>query len=191
MIFYGKILFVLILCIGLAILFKLVKRIIPLLLWLGIPTFIILSLLFGIKESIDTTLRIVMIAFSAIIAFTSPKPYHVAYVANKLGIPPIIGFSQLYVLRLLQILNDALREAIYAAIGRGIRSRLKIITLLPIPLLVHTIDISVYLAEALYIKYPSKTRSWIEKAYIGKLDIVVFLYITISTLAYNILLLPF
>lgn len=113
-------------------------------------------------------------------AFASPKPQHVAYIAGKLKIPPFIGFSQLYVLRLIQILREALNEAINFAVGRGIKSKIKIIMLLPISLLIHTINLSTYIAEALYIKYPPRDRTWTDRVRMYVVNLLVISYIIIT-----------
>lgn len=186
MISVGKLVPVGLVCVFLALYFRIAKKILPLLLWLAIPTLIVLSVLFGYIDASYITIKIVLIALSAIIAFTSPKPQHVAYLTSKIGIPPIIGFSQLFVLRLIQVLKEALAEAMNAAIGRGIKSRIKIIMLMPIPLLVHTISLSMYLAEALYIKYPPKMRTWTDKARVSGKDISLLLYLALTFILHNV-----
>ena len=185
-IYEGELIFVSAASILLAIYIKVTKRVVPLLLWLAAPTMILLSFLFGLYEAAYTTVKIVLIALAAIVAFTAPKPQHIAYIASKLGAPPIIGFSQLFVLRLIQILSEALVEAMNTAKGRGIRGRMRLIMLLPIPLLVHTINLSTYLAEALYIKYPNKMRTWTEKASLSIADVILVFCIVITLILHGI-----
>lgn len=183
MIYVGRLIEVLIPAAILIYLYRIWKRILVLMLWLIIPTIIILSVLFGFTESLEASFRVMLIALSATAALAGPDPRSTAYVASRLGIPPIIGFTQLYVLRLMSLLGHAFREALYTAVCRGVRSRLRQVMLLPIPLLVHTILMSTYLAEALYIKYPERSRVWCTKAVIGVHDIILVIYMALMTVS--------
>lgn len=149
--------------------------------WMALPSLAILAALFTFTDAVSTTLRIIAIALVATSAFTAPSPIHTAYMLARLGAPPIIGFSHLYVLRLLQLLRDALREAMYAAAGRGVRSRLRLVTLLPIPLLVHSVRLSMQLAEALYVKYPTPSRTWLRRPVLRLADAAVLGYVAVAT----------
>ena len=180
LIYSGKLLPVAIASLGLAVYLGVSRRVVFLLAWLGVSTFLILAVLFNIPSAVETTGRILLIALSAGTAIASPKPQHVAYVASRLGVKPLVGFSILFVLRLVQLLGESLEEAMCAARGRGIHGRWKTILLLPIPLLIHTIRISSQLAEALYIKYPGEKRTWIDKPLISIADIALLSYMCIT-----------
>ncbi len=177
MIYSGMGFFVLVASIAISIYLGIARKLTILLLWVALPSFLILFLLYGLWDAAVTTLRIATIALAATTAFASPKPQHTAYMLYKIGVPPLIAYSHLYVYRFLQLLSYALNEAIDAAHGRGVRSRFKILMLLPIPLLVYTINTSTYLAEALYIKYPRREKTWVDKPGFRLVDILLVLYI--------------
>ncbi|MDM7274711.1 MAG: hypothetical protein P3X22_001105 [Thermoprotei archaeon] len=178
MIALGEPLWPLIIAVPLAAYSKLLFTLLPAYAWLSIPPLLVLLVLYGLEAALETTFRVVLVAFifTASIGLVNPLDY--AALASTLKLPPAAGLTIPLVFKLTLYMRYTVLEAIAALTGRGFKG-LKLYTKLPIPLTIHVITSSTMLAEALHQKKISKPP-W--KPKFTPLDVAVAAYILAATI---------
>ncbi len=160
----------------------LLRRLIWLYLWITLPVTIILALTLTPGQAIIAGLKLLALVMASTSTLTMIDPLELGYVATRLHLPPIVEFIVPITIRIADYLSNSLLEARAAMAGRGIHGRFKQLLLLPIPLIVHSFNVSLYVAEALSFKYPTKSRSWLVKPGVSMADINIILYIILASI---------
>lgn len=155
---------------------------------LSLFTFLFLSLLYGVKESLVVVGRFTLIALSASVGLRAAGPRGLASFLSGLGAPPAVAGGVLMVYRLADFLSGVVWEARDALAGRGAGGRWGALLRLPLPLVIHSFRASMSVAEALFFKRPEKrvVSSLGKPVYWG--DVVVLVVLLVSYLVLKLVL---
>ncbi|MEB3780101.1 MAG: energy-coupling factor transporter transmembrane protein EcfT [Desulfurococcales archaeon] len=180
-VYLGLLVEALILSMALTVYSRLLRRLAPLYAWVTVPVVIILALTLTPREAVVAGLKLLAIVMAATSALVMVNPLELGYMAARLHLPPMAGFIVPITIRVADYLTSTLWEARAAMRGRGIQGRIRQILLLPIPLIVHSFNVSLYVAEALSFKYPVRSRSWLVRPRVSLIDLAVVMYIGLAT----------
>ncbi|MEM1619591.1 MAG: hypothetical protein QXU97_05680 [Fervidicoccaceae archaeon] len=152
------------------------RRLYPLYAWASVPSLIVVWAFMDLETALETAYRILVLVVGTSSALIAVDFSGLARLLNKAGIPPLVGFALPVTIRLSEFLLSSVYEAYAAMRGRGVRGKVAIVTKVPLPLVVFSFNSSLYLAEALYFKRPTRKRAWYGKISWGPADVVfVFL----------------
>ncbi len=116
----------------------------------------LLSVMYGVWESVDTVARLAVLALSASVGLSRVSPVAFSRFLLRLGLPASVAASFAMVYRFLDHLSSLVHEARDALAGRGAGGRWSALLRLPIPLVVHSFRSSMLIAEAVYFKPPTR-----------------------------------
>ena len=116
----------------------------------------LLSVIYGVWESLETVARLAVLALSASVGLSRVSPIEFSRLLLAIGLPPAAAASFAMVHRFLDHLSTLVYEARDALAGRGAGGRWSALLRLPIPLVVHSFRSSALIAEAVYFKPPSR-----------------------------------
>ena len=153
-----------------------------LLLWITIPVILILSLYTSILNAVISGLKLLSLVIVATSTLSLLNPTELAYTLSRLGIPPSISYLIPFTFRMIGYLTMALDEARASLRGRGVKGGMGIILKLPIPLIIHSYNLSAYIAEALAFKAPNRSKTWVRRPTITPIDVVLAIYMVSCTL---------
>lgn len=143
--------------------------------WVAIPSLLMVWALLDFETALSTAYRVLVIVMGTSSALLGAKPLELAWLLSRRPMPPVVGFIVPIVLRIADFMLQSVYEVIAAMRGRGVTGRLKLLLRAPIPLVVFAFNTSLYLAETLHFKYPSKSRTWTERPVFKAVDYAVVL----------------
>lgn len=153
-------------------------KLVPLYAWILAPPFLIVWALQGLEAAAETVIALGSIALAYSAGLSSIDPRGLPWIASRLGLGSTTGLVPLMVYRALDYIYLAVSEARNSLAGRGVRGRLRILLVLPIPLVVHSFNLSGYMAEALYFK---RSGRYPYKPGITAWDLIVAYYLVLAT----------
>ncbi|MEM1982767.1 MAG: hypothetical protein QW596_03665 [Sulfolobales archaeon] len=155
------------------------RKLIMLYAWVAIPPYILLTIIYGLLEATDITIRLLTITMTFTSTLQLIKPIELAYISSKLGLPAFTALSIPMVLKLADYLSHSVSETIVAMKGRGLNGR-KLLLNLPIPLIIHSVNSSASLAESLVQKRFKKIYKLHGGPSIGFTDVIMISYIALN-----------
>ncbi|MCX8186586.1 MAG: hypothetical protein N3G48_05710 [Sulfolobales archaeon] len=156
-----------------------IRRLAVLYLWITIPPYVLLAIIYGPIEAVELILRLISITITFTSALQLIKPIELSYVTSKLGLPQLTALAIPMVIKLSDYMGYSISETVVAMRGRGLKGR-KLLLNIPIPLVVHVINSSAHFAEALAQKRFDKVSTAYGKPKVGFTDAVVICYIILN-----------
>ncbi len=156
-----------------------IRRLAIMYLWVTIPPYIVLTLIYGPIEAVDIVLRLFIIASTFTSVLRLIKPIELTYTVTRLGIPTLAALTIPMVMKLADYMSYSVGETLVALKGRGLRGR-KLLINLPVPLIVHAVISSAQLAESLTQKQFKNVGVLAGKSVVRISDIIIVAYVLVS-----------
>ncbi len=156
-----------------------IRKLAMLYLWITIPPYVVLAALYGPVEALDVVLRLLTIALAFTSVLQLMKPTELTYVMAELGVPALATLTIPMIMKLADYMNYSIGETLAALRGKGLRGR-KLLTNLPIPLVVHVMTSSAQLAESISQKQFKCLKWFASKPAVKWVDVAIITYIAVS-----------
>uniref|UniRef100_A0A7J3ZJX5 Energy-coupling factor transporter transmembrane protein EcfT n=1 Tax=Fervidicoccus fontis TaxID=683846 RepID=A0A7J3ZJX5_9CREN len=152
-----------------------IRRLYLVYVWVAIPSLLMVWVLLDFETALMTAYRVLVIVMGTSSALLGVKPLELAWLLSRPPMPPIVGFIVPIILRIADFMLQSVYEVIAAMRGRGVTGRLRLLVRAPIPLVVFAFNTSLYLAETMHFKYPSRSRTWTERPRFKAVDYSIVL----------------
>ncbi|MCE4616914.1 MAG: hypothetical protein F7C09_07660 [Aeropyrum sp.] len=129
-----------------------------LILWIAVPTLVVVAVFHGVLAAIDTTIRVLTVSLTASGLISMLGLYNLRLFLEGLGVPPKASILPVLIARQADIFSMIVRESLDSLRGRGIKG-VRLLFRLPIPVLVNAFESSAVLAEAILAKVPERRMS--------------------------------
>jgi len=153
-----------------------IRRLVILYLWVVLPPYVVLTIIYGPLDALDVVLRLFIIASTFTSVLQLMKPIELVYISARLGVPPLAALAIPMIIKLADYMSYSVGETLIALRGRGLSGR-KLLTNLPIPLIVHVVMSSAQMAESIAQKQLKNLAKYAGKPAVRAVDVVIITYI--------------